>query len=331
MSSDIDKYAAFHVPFASHLFFKLRQRTQPFWRALGRLESASLREQLDGIEIRQPLYIAGLPRSGSTILLEIMAAHGDVATHRYRDVWSIYTPYWSRQFRASARMEKVERSHGDGIMVTPDSPEAIEEVIWMSFFDHLHDWQQSNVLDGDTDQPDFEQFYRDHLKKLLFVRRRSRYAAKGNYNFLRLEYLQKLFSDARFIDPIRNPRDQIASLRKQHRLLTEAANQHPRSTDYLNHVGHFEFGANRRPLNMGDDESVRSILQLWSEGQEVRGWARLWAQAYGRFMEIVSNNPRLNRTAVVIRYEDLCGQPEESLSRLLDHANLRPHGQFIQD
>ena len=82
---------------------------------------------------------------------------------------------------------------------------------------------------------------------------------------------------------------------------------------------------------MGDDESVRSILQLWSEGQEVRGWARLWAQAYGRFMEIVSNNPRLNRTAVVIRYEDLCGQPEESLSRLLDHANLRPHGQFIQD
>ena len=32
----------------------------------------------------------------------------------------------------------VERAHGDRLMITPSSPEAMEEPIWMHFFDNAH-------------------------------------------------------------------------------------------------------------------------------------------------------------------------------------------------
>src|SRR3546814_14155500 len=87
-------------------------------------------------------------------------------------------------------------------MITPDSPEAFEEVLWMAFFPDLHDPTASSVLDERTDNAAFESFYRDHIRKLLRVRGGRRYLSKGNYSVTRLEYLLKVFPDARFILPV---------------------------------------------------------------------------------------------------------------------------------
>jgi hypothetical protein len=60
-------------------------RTAGFWQKLGELESGAHRVELDAITIDRPIYVAGLARSGSTILLELLAGRPGVATHRYRD------------------------------------------------------------------------------------------------------------------------------------------------------------------------------------------------------------------------------------------------------
>ncbi|MEM8677881.1 MAG: sulfotransferase [Planctomycetota bacterium] len=313
---------AFQVPRAVDLFFTFRRRTAFLWHALGNLESSTLRDRLDAFRINQPIYIAGLPRSGSTILLEIIATHPAVATHQYRDLWSIYTPHWGGRQKAHGTDVATERSHGDGMLVTSESPEAIEEVLWMSFFEHLHDPTQNNVLNESTSNPKFEAFYRDHVKKLMLTRSKQRFAAKGNYNLARLGYIQKLFEDARFVIPIRHPRTHIASLQKQHRLFQAAAARHPRSANYLDHVGHFEFGAHRRPIHLGDDECVRSIIELWKRGDEVRGWARLWAHAYGTTLQQLEEKPARKEACQVVRFEDLCDQPTAALDRLFRHADL---------
>ena len=44
----------------------------------------------------------------------------------------------------------AERAHKDRILVTPDSPEAMEEVLWMRFFPAVHDEAASQVLDAAT-------------------------------------------------------------------------------------------------------------------------------------------------------------------------------------
>jgi len=318
-------YSAFRVPLGQHLFSSLIHGAGWFWRWLGRMESSVLREQIDRTAIDRPIYIAGLARAGSTILLEIAASHPDVVTHRYRDFWTIYTPAWWERFLARAAPQDapaVERSHGDRVMVTPDSPEAMEEVLWTDFFPRVHDPTRSNVLDGGTEHGRFERFYCDHVRKLLIARHGRRYAAKGNYNVTRLEYLIRLFPDARILLPVRAPREHVASLEKQHRLFLEAARAHPRSVAYLDRVGHFEFGEHRVPTNAGDDAAVEEILALWEAGFEVRGWARYWAHIYGHVADRLAANPRLRDAVLVVRYEELCDDSENVLRRLFDHCGL---------
>ena len=316
---------AFQVPTWIHLLGGFINRHPELSIAAGNVESSILRERIDAIRIDRPIYIAGLARSGTTILLEILAAHPAVATHRYRDFPPIFTPYawnWWLGRMPRREMTPVERTHNDGILVTADSPEAMEEVIWMAFFPHLHDPSRTGVLDASVDAPRFEAFYRDHIRKLILARGGQRYASKENYNLTRLEYLLKLFPDARFIIPIRRPAGHIASLIKQHRMLAEGQRRQPRSLAHFQRVGHYEFGADMRPINTGDAARVAEISDLWGRGEEVRGWARYWAMVYGFVADRLANAPALRAAAMVVPFEQMCEQPEAMLSRLCEHCGL---------
>lgn len=300
-------------------------RTAGFWQKLGDLESSSHRAELDALPIDRPIYVAGLARSGSTILLELLAGRPGVATHRYRDFPPIFTPlFWNRAFAHVYRADALpaERAHKDRILVTPDSPEAMEEVLWMRFFKDAHDTRKSQVLDATTSNPAFERFYTDHLKKILLVRQGRRYLSKGNYNLTRFAYLQKLFPGARFIVPVREPRWHVASLMKQHRLFCAEETRDPRILKHMQRVGHLEFGLDRRAINIGDTDLARGIEQLWQEGQEVRGWSRYWAMLYGFVLDQREQNPALGEAVHLVRYEDLCDRPEETLTRAFVHAEL---------
>jgi hypothetical protein len=297
-----------------------------FWRWLGGVETWCHRRQLKRITIDRPIYIAGFARSGTTILLELLANHSEVGTHRYRDFPGIFAPIWWQQIQDRAvgkRAIAVERAHGDGIHITLDSPEAMEEPIWMAFFPLLHQERASHVLSATLRRPDFERFYRDHLRKLLLLRGARRYACKGNYNLTRISYLQRVCPDARFVLPIRHPQAHVASLIKQHKLFMAGQKRNPRAIGHLQRVGHFEFGCDRRIINVGRTDVVQEIRHLWSQGQEVRGWARYWASLYGWLADTLEQQATLREAAIILRYEELCRQPQVTLRRLLHHCQLR--------
>ncbi len=299
--------------------------TAGFWVALGGLESSAHRAELDAIAIDRPIYIAGLARGGTTILLELLAAHPDVATHRYRDYPPIYTPlFWNRAFARiyDANAPAVERAHKDRILVTPDSPEAMEEVLWMRFFPGRHQPEVDQVLDGATSNPAFETFYRDHIRKILLIRQGRRYLAKGNYNITRLAYLARLFPDARFLVPVREPVAHVASLAKQHRLFCTQESEDPRVLRHMRRVGHFEFGLDRRPLNLGDPALARSIAELWARGEEARGLARHWAAVYGFVLDQLERDPALRERTRIVRYEDACAAGTATLAAVAEHTGL---------
>ena len=217
----------------------------------------------------------------------------------------------------------AERAHKDGIVVTEDSPEAFEEPLWTAFFPKLHDPETSAFLDGDTSHPTFEPFYRDHIRKILMVRGGKRYLSKGNYNLTRLAYLQKMFGDARFVIPLRTPAWHIASLIKQHRLFSKNLKDNIRAQHHMRRVGHFEFGPDRRPINAGgEDGAVEAIQDLWNRGEEVEGQARYWAYLHGRIAQQLETVPALRAATLVVRYEDLCKEPETTIQTLFDHCGL---------
>jgi Sulfotransferase family len=308
------------------------ERHRDRWIKLGSLETKLVESGLRDARIDRPIYVTGLARSGTTILLETLARHPEVATHRYRDFPMLFTPYlWNRWLDLVPRSNEApaERSHGDGIAVTSESPEAFEEPLWMAFFPDLHDASTSAVLDGGTHHPLFERFYRDHVRKLLAVRGRRRYVAKGNYNVTRIAYLAKLFPDARFVIPARDPVWHIASLMKQHGLFLEGQRDNPSAQRHLRRVGHFEFGQDRRPINTGDDAATAEIVALWRDGEEVRGWARYWSHIHHHIADLIDHQPHLRRAIRVVRYEDLCASPAATVAELLSHCDLPARPEFL--
>ncbi len=318
-------HEGFDVSLGRHLISGLVHHTRPIWRWLGGLETKLLADRLAEVEIEAPIYIAGLARTGSTILLRIVSSHPDCTSHQYRDFPFLFVPHWWQQTlerQVRGQLEPAERAHEDRLKVTPESPEAMEEVLWMAFFDELHDPDTSNVLDAETNHPDFAEFYRNHIRKLLHARGGERYLAKGNYNVTRLEFLLETFPDARFLVPVRHPIAHVASSRKQHRLFCRGCEAHPRAEAHLKWVGHFEFGPHRRPINAGDDETVASIERLWDEGREVRGWARYWAHLYGYLAERLEANDALAEATYVVRYEDLCGETRSEIDELMEFCRL---------
>lgn len=309
----------------------LIERTKNFWVRLGHWESKFLKEDLNQTRVEKPIYVSGLARSGSTLILEILSRHQGVVSHQYKDFPPIYTPFWWNwllKWMLIKKVEPTERAHRDGMMITPDSPEAMEEILWMTFFPSVHNPMMTSVLDQNTSHPDFETFYHDHIRKLLLVRKGSRYLAKGNYNLTRLEYILKLFPNARFVIPIRHPITHIASLMKQHALFCQGESENPQALKHLQRIGHFEFGLDIRPINTGDNQQTQELMNLWQTKQDIQAWSRYWSQIYGYIADRLEANPNLQSASQIIRFEDLCESPEKMLNALMEHTDLK-EGQAV--
>jgi hypothetical protein len=292
-------------------------------KLLGDLETDWLRSRLDQIALDRPVFITGLARSGTTILLNVFASLPNIATHRYRDFPFLFVPYAWNQFqdRMATTEAPVERPHQDRIRINNDSPEAFEEPIWQYFFPCVHHVNTRHVLTMADADPRFNAFYMDHLRKVLLLRGRDRYVSKGNYNLTRLEYLAHLLPDARFVIPIRHPLSHVNSLVRQHRLFTRYSEEDRRVPEYMRAAGHYEFGPQRVPVNL-DEESPPRILEAWGAGQDDLGYAVMWRSVYAHVHRFARGDCALAKRIRVIRYEDFCADPKTVLGGLFEFCEL---------
>jgi hypothetical protein len=321
--SSLPQDSPFFVPPFLDLLGGLVHRFQNLFLGLGRLETSLLAGQLTAIAVSKPVYVCGLARSGTTLLHRIVASPAGVATHRVKDYPMVYTPYWWRQ--ATARLRPTaprERVHRDRVLISPDSPEAVEEMLWMAFFPHCHDPSVDNRLAAASSHAAFEAFYRAHISKLLLAERATRYVAKANYHVARLAYLVRLFPDARIVLAVRDPVSHIASLVRQHRWFCRGQRQHPPALRWMQRLGHFEFGRDRRPINLGDCERVRMIRSAWTAGDEVRGWAHYWDMVYGYVARLLDTDVRVRAATKIVHFDDMCAAPAETIRAVLQHCAL---------
>jgi hypothetical protein len=297
---------------------RFSRRAHSLLRRLGDWETHFLGSQLAAIPLERPVFITGLARSGTTVLLELLAAIDGVATHRYRDFPFLTIPYlWNRYLDGfPVREQPVERPHQDRIYITRESPEAMEEPLWRAFFPRVHAGDSLHRMTAADANPDFERFYAAHLRKVLLVRGGRRYAAKNNYHVPRIEYLANLFPDARFIVPTRHPLTHIDSLVRQHQKFSSYAAADPRVPRWLEAAGHFEFGPQRLPIRLREGEGERTTA-AWSRGEEHLGYAIQWKEVYGFVAMLRRTNPELAQRILVLRYEDLCDAPETTFHSLL--------------
>lgn len=87
-----------------------------FW--LANLETRQLKDAIVDTSIDRPIFICGLARAGTTILLELLAQHPDTGTFRYQDFSFPMLPTWWDKMNGASNSTPVERSHKDRINVT---------------------------------------------------------------------------------------------------------------------------------------------------------------------------------------------------------------------
>jgi Sulfotransferase family len=306
-----------------YLLLRAAQSGAGLFRSLGDVESSILRRRLNAIPIESPVFLCGLARSGTTILLQELSRVPGVGTHRYRDFPFLMIPSLWNRFLDWARVQKpsTERPHLDRIRVTAESPEAFEEPLWQFFLPHLHAADALHRLTGERRFDEFEAFFKDHIRKILLTRGQQRYLSKGNYNVVRIEYLATVFPDARFIIPIRHPFTQVRSLVRQHSLFTEYARKDPRVPRYLAAAGHYEFGPQRVPIRLSHEAGDR-IRDAWQRGHDAAGYAIQWAEIYRFVDRLRCDTIGLAERILVVRYEDFCARPYETVQQILRHAKL---------
>jgi hypothetical protein len=326
MGTDSKTPQRFSVPGPFYWSVRGVHAAAPLFVALGNLETQMLGRRLSAQRVDRPVYICGLPRAGTTITLQMLSEHPDVVTHKYADFLMPYMPWvWNKVFPripVDAMRKPVPRIHRDRIEVTRDSAEMGEEILWERFFPQIHDETKYSVLDGTTSNPAFERFYNEHLCKLALVRGRTRYVSKAIMCVVRMQYLRRLFPDARFLLYVRNPIDHVASLIKQDRIWAELERDDPRQIEIIELTGHHEFGPHQVMANVGNPNVLSEIRKLFDEGKLAQSRARYWAYLYGFIAKQLDEDPELARRVCIVRYEDLCADSLATIDRIIAHTGL---------
>lgn len=200
------------------------------------------------------VFIAGLARSGSTILLNAIYQSDAFASLTYADMPFVLSPnFWAKISSNKKHKKAVERAHGDGIKVSTKSPEAFEEVFWRTF--------------DDSDSESLKKF-KTFVQLISHKYQKNRYLSKNNQNIRRLELIAELFPDAKILIPFREPAQHAYSLLTKHKKFIKNSKNDSFISKYMQWIGHTEFGPNYIPihnknLNFKDDEDINHWVEQW--------------------------------------------------------------------
>ena len=274
-------------------------------------------------KVEKPVFIAGLARAGTTILMRTLFSTGQFCSLSYRDMPFVLMPsLWRRLSTPFFQPpQNRERAHKDRIMVNYDSPEALEEIFWKTFCEI--EYVTPEGLRSHEPNETVIAKYQKYVKNIVTSKQRAgqtRYLCKNNNNVLRLNAIAKAFPDAKVIIPFRDPIQQALSLQRQHISFLERHRQDPFSLNYMNWLGHHEFGSNHKPLF-----AASPVLKQHHHPESLVYWLKYWAHVYQQILEQAPAN------CLFFSYEAFCQSPTSSLVHVLDNLDIDCPAETIRE
>ena len=270
----------------------------------------------EGEEEQSPVFISGLARAGTTILMRTFYETGKFRSLTYRDMpWVLMPGIWKRLSQPFHQNKaNKERAHRDGIEVNFDSPEAFEEVFWRTFSanEYLFEDHLSPYSPNEEVIHQFQQFV-SQVVLSADQTLQQRYLSKNNNNILRLGSIRQAFPDALIIVPFRDPIQHAISLFQLHIRFCATYETGSFSYNYMEWLGHHEFGATHRPFQFGGHHTVTAKDH---HPGNMNYWLALWINTYHYLLETAPKD------TVFVCFEELGREPRQTISRLFSMANL---------
>ena len=216
-------------------------------KSLFELEKIIYLKNID-IKNQSHVFISGLPRSGTTSLLNFIYSSDHYASLTYKNMPFILSPNFSKLFNKK-NISKKERLHGDGISYDINSPEALDEI----FFNNDDEFIKNELV--------------NYIQLILFSESKDKYLSKNNLNFKRIDLINSILPNSIFLIPIREPLQHTYSLLNQHLNFSQLQQGNDFIRRYMNYLGHNEFGLNHKPwnnpINFKDLNDINYWLEQW--------------------------------------------------------------------
>ena len=203
--------------------------------------------EIHDVGIVAPIIVLGLPRSGTTHLLNLLSADTRL---RSSPLWESYEPVPDRREATDGRRRRAEAAWQQMLMVAPHTaamhpmdPEHIHEEIelqgadfahyqpeWVSFAPRYREWYLG------TDQTPHYEFLRTALRILTWQRGPNRWALKSPQHLEQIGPLLHVFPDATIVMTHRDP---VSVVQSAATMMAYAARLQYQRVDVAHHLDYW--------------------------------------------------------------------------------------------
>ncbi|MFM1874489.1 MAG: hypothetical protein RL266_226 [Bacteroidota bacterium] len=249
------------------------------------------------------LIITGLARSGTTALTQLLHSTGHFHSLTYANMPFLLSPnLWQKIYHPKNAALK-ERAHGDSIQFGFDTVEALEEYFFKVM---THDaFIRDGALVPHHLNAETIVAYADYRQLIAKGHGDSIYLAKNNNLLLRLDSLLQQEADMKVVLMLRDPLVHAHSLLKQHARFTKLQTEDPFVLEYMNWLGHHEFGLGHRPFQF--ENATRTYYAI----TDINYWLQRWIDYYQNAKKFVENGK-----VMLVQHAELANDPNVVLQQI---------------
>ena len=200
------------------------------------------------IEKEAHVFITGLPRSGTTSLLNFIYSSNNYTSLIYKNMPFVLSPNISRYLNKKS-ISKKERLHADGLKFDNNTPEAFDEI----FFNNNQIFIKEELV--------------NYIQLILHGENKTKYLSKNNLNYNRIDLINSILPNSFFLIPLREPLQHANSLLNQHLHFIKLQKNDDFIRRYMDYLSHYEFGINHKswntPINFSNFNDINYWIEQW--------------------------------------------------------------------
>jgi hypothetical protein len=228
------------------------------------------------------VIVTGLARGGTTALTNLLFETKKFHSLSYDNMpFLLSVNLWGKIYRPRKSKLK-ERAHGDNILFGYDTIEALEEYFFKVFLKDKY-ISKEYLKEHEIDQTTYEA-YLNYQNLVGIKNKNSRYLAKNNNLILRYRSFREFNTEFNIILIFRSPITHAFSLLNQHKRFSKIQNEDHFSLEYMNWLGHHEFGLNHKVFDL----KLMDLREKY-ENTSINYWIAVWISYYTYILTLVGD------------------------------------------
>ena len=258
------------------------------------------------------VFITGLARSGSTAILNQLYESNQFCSLLYSHMPFILSPKLAKLASSLINNEKtkIERLHKDGLFINNNSPECLDEIFWVKSTKNYYDY---DLLEPEQIEIKYLRGYEYLLESYSKLQKSKRIIIKNNNNHIRINFLSEYFCRSKFLIIFRNPIYHAYSLMRSHKRFCKLQEQDPYILEYMNLIGHREFGKGIKKFIYNNSSSENKY-----SSNSINYWLKQWIDCYSW---ILGKSFYKKDNIHLVCYEKVCSN-KAYLTKIYDILNL---------